>query len=66
MINNKENINKQILQKVRKLPEHRCKFCNRLLFLGNVQYVEIKCPKCSQIAKIGKRINEIYIKNRIA
>ena len=27
-----------------KLPEHRCKRCNRLLFYGNVKYVEIKCP----------------------
>lgn len=64
MIDNDE-IQKQVnLKKLKKLPEHRCKCCNRLLFFGNVQYVEIKCPKCSQIAKIGKRINQIYIKNQ--
>ena len=41
-----------------KLPEHRCKRCNRLLFYGNVKYVEIKCPKCSCISKIGKDRSE--------
>lgn len=45
-----------------KLPEHRCKRCNRLLFYGNVKYVEIKCPKCSCISKIGKDVNKICIK----
>lgn len=46
-----------------KLPEHRCKRCNRLLFYGNVKYVEIKCPKCSCISKIGKDVNKICIKS---
>lgn len=36
------------------LPENRCKVCNRLLFLGKVEYIEIKCPKCNCIAKFGK------------
>lgn len=36
------------------LPENRCKVCNRLLFLGKVEYVEIKCPKCNCIAKFSK------------
>lgn len=46
-----------------KLPENRCKKCNRLLFLGKVHYVEIKCPKCNRIVKIGKNINKICIKD---
>lgn len=46
-----------------KLSEHRCKRCNRLLFYGNVKYVEIKCPKCSCISKIGKDVNKICIKS---
>lgn len=46
-----------------KLPENRCKVCNRLLFLGKVQYVEIKCPKCNRIVKIGKNVNKICIKD---
>lgn len=28
------------------LPEIRCQWCNRLLFKGRVEWVEIKCPKC--------------------
>ncbi len=28
------------------LSEIRCRRCNRLLFRGRVDYVEIKCPKC--------------------
>lgn len=28
-----------------KLPAHRCKRCNRLLFYGNVKYVRNKMPK---------------------
>lgn len=29
------------------LPEIRCKCCNRLLFKGRAELVEIKCPKCN-------------------
>ncbi|MDM8143063.1 Com family DNA-binding transcriptional regulator [Megamonas hypermegale] len=50
-------------KEIKKLPEVRCKVCNRLLFLGKVQYVEIKCPKCNKIQKVGRRINDICIKD---
>lgn len=50
-------------KEVKKLPEVRCRVCNRLLFFGKVQYVEIKCPKCNKIQKVGKRINNICIKD---
>lgn len=52
-----------VKKEIKKLPEVRCKICNRLLFYGKVQYVEIKCPKCNKIQKIGKRINNICIKD---
>lgn len=29
-----------------KMVEIRCERCNRLLFKGQVEWVEIKCPKC--------------------
>lgn len=34
--------------------EIRCKKCRRLLMKGAVEYVEIKCPKCGYIQKVGK------------
>lgn len=46
-------------KKVNKLPEIRCKNCNKLLFLGKVQYVEIKCPKCKRVQKIGQQNSNI-------
>lgn len=46
-------------KKVNKLPEVRCKNCNKLLFLGKVQYVEIKCPKCKRVQKIGQQNSNI-------
>ena len=33
--------------------EIRCKKCRRLLMKGEVKEVEIKCPKCGYIQKIG-------------
>ena len=45
--------------KMKKLPEVRCSVCNRLLFCGKVQYVEIKCPKCRRIQKVGRYIDDI-------
>ena len=46
-------------KEVNKLPEVRCKNCNKLLFLGKVQYVEIKCPKCKSVQKIGQQNSNI-------
>lgn len=46
-------------KEVNKLPEVRCKNCNKLLFLGKVQYVEIKCPKCKRVQKIGQQNSNI-------
>ncbi len=34
--------------------ECRCSRCNRLLFKGQVKYVEIQCPKCNLIQTIKK------------
>jgi iron complex transport system substrate-binding protein len=34
--------------------ECRCSKCNRLLFKGQVKYIEIQCPKCSLIQTIKK------------
>jgi phage FluMu protein Com len=34
-------------------PEVRCCQCNRLLFRGLVEDVEIKCPRCGAIQWIG-------------
>lgn len=36
-----------------KLPEVRCFWCNRLLFRGIVENVEIKCPRCNAVQYIG-------------
>jgi iron complex transport system substrate-binding protein len=36
------------------LSECRCSKCNRLLFKGQVKYVEIQCPKCSLVQTIKK------------
>ncbi len=36
-----------------KLPEMRCSQCNRLLFLGIVEDVEVKCPRCGAIQHLG-------------
>lgn len=57
-----ENTN-MLKKETKKLPEVRCKICNRLLFCGKVQYVEIKCPKCRKIQRVGKCINDICIKD---
>ena len=34
----------------------RCPHCNRLLFKGWIQYVEIKCPKCGCIQALSADI----------
>jgi iron complex transport system substrate-binding protein len=34
------------------LPAVRCKYCNRLLFRGFAEMIEIKCPKCGAVHKI--------------
>lgn len=36
------------------LSECRCSRCNRLLFKGQVKYVEIQCPKCNLVQTIKK------------
>ena len=36
-----------------KLPEVRCFRCNRLLFYGIAEDVEIKCSRCGAIQSIG-------------
>ena len=33
--------------------DFRCKGCCRLLFKGRIQSVEIKCPRCGCLQKIG-------------
>ena len=35
--------------------EIRCKKCRRLLMKGEVREIEIKCPKCGHIQKIGRK-----------
>lgn len=37
---------KTMAEKGETLIEIRCRRCNRLLFKGQVEWVEIKCPKC--------------------
>lgn len=34
------------------LPAVRCKYCNRLLFRGFAEMIEIKCPKCGVVHEI--------------
>ncbi len=36
------------------IEEIRCKKCHRLLMKGEVRFIEIKCPKCGYIQRIGK------------
>jgi hypothetical protein len=36
------------------LPEIRCQCCNRLLFKGQVEWVEIKCPKCNHCQTVTR------------
>jgi len=36
------------------LQQYRCSKCNRLLFKGQVKYVEIQCPKCNLVQTIKK------------
>lgn len=36
----------------RDLPPVRCVKCNRLLFLGFAERVEIKCPKCGRLQSV--------------
>lgn len=57
------NISKKNIKRNRILPEVRCKKCNRLLFVGIVEYVEIKCPRCHCLQKIGKEDNKDKDKN---
>ena len=38
----------------KRLKEIRCRKCNRLLMKGDILKVEIKCPKCGHIQKIGE------------
>jgi len=37
------------------IKEIRCKKCRRLLMKGEVREIEIKCPKCGHIQKIGRK-----------
>lgn len=43
--------------------ECRCSSCNRLLFKGQVKYIEIQCPKCSlvQIIKKGRSLRLVAL-----
>lgn len=36
----------------RELQEIRCRKCNRLLMKGEVELIEIKCPKCGYMQRI--------------
>lgn len=47
-------MDKKVIKKDDSLPEVRCTKCNRLLFVGKVEYVEIKCPRCHSLQKISK------------
>ncbi len=44
-----------------KLPEVRCFRCNRLLFLGIAEDVEIKCSRCGVVQYIGSRKQETKV-----
>lgn len=44
-----------------KWPEVRCSQCNRLLFRGIVEDMEIKCSRCGAIQYIGDRKQETRI-----
>ena len=51
-------MDKKVIKRVDGLPEVRCKKCNRLLFVGTVEYVEIKCPRCHCVQVISKDTGE--------
>lgn len=38
----------------RRMRDIRCRKCNRLLMRGEVEVVEIKCPKCGYVQRIGR------------
>lgn len=45
----------------------RCKNCNKLLFKGLFQQIEIKCPRCKRVIKImsaGEHPTELYCGKR--
>lgn len=42
----------QLKTKKATMPEHRCQYCRRLLFYGEVKRIEIKCPKCGRILEL--------------
>ncbi len=42
----------------REMKEIRCKKCRRLLMKGDIKHIEIKCPKCGYIQKIGREVIE--------
>ncbi|QDR78982.1 Com family DNA-binding transcriptional regulator [Sporomusa termitida] len=44
---------KNLRQTKSKLPEVRCFQCNKLLFLGIAENVEIKCSRCGTVQCIG-------------
>ncbi|MFO0753495.1 MAG: Com family DNA-binding transcriptional regulator [Thermodesulfovibrionales bacterium] len=39
----------------RHMKEIRCRKCNRLLMKGEVEVVEIKCPKCGYVQRIDRK-----------
>ena len=41
-----------------RLPEVRCFRCNRLLYRGIAEDVEIKCSRCGVVQNIGKSSQE--------
>jgi phage FluMu protein Com len=38
---------KQISENI--LPVHRCPYCNKFLYRGDIIEIEIKCPRCKHI-----------------
>lgn len=42
----------------KELGEVRCKYCRRLLFYGDVNLIQIKCPKCGRILEIIKQVSK--------
>lgn len=45
--------NQPMVGQISELAAFRCPHCNRLLFKGWIQYVEIKCPKCGCVQAVS-------------
>ncbi len=42
------------IESPRRLLQAKCKHCKQVLFNGNIQYIEIECPKCHKLQNSAK------------